>query len=76
MITAALALLTQVPADAAYATRLLPVFVLFGIGGGLTLPAGRSARRARCPEAPALPVVRHVDLVGAAYAAEVATSVA
>ncbi|MDX6419867.1 MAG: hypothetical protein QOG28_4487 [Trebonia sp.] len=39
MITAALALLTQVPAHAAYATRLLPVFVLFGIGGGLTLPA-------------------------------------
>ena len=39
MITAALALLTQVPAGAAYATRLLPVFVLFGIGGGLTLPA-------------------------------------
>jgi EmrB/QacA subfamily drug resistance transporter len=39
MITAALALLTQVPAHAAYATDLLPVFVLFGIGGGLTLPA-------------------------------------
>ena len=39
MITAALALLTQVPAHAAYATRLLPLFVLFGIGGGLTLPA-------------------------------------
>ena len=39
MITAALALLTRVPAHAAYATDLLPVFVLFGIGGGLTLPA-------------------------------------
>ena len=39
MITAALALLTQVPAHAAYVTDLLPVFVLFGIGGGLTLPA-------------------------------------
>ncbi len=39
MITAALALLTQVPARAAYATDLLPVFVLFGVGGGLTLPA-------------------------------------
>ena len=39
MITAALALLTQVPAHAAYLTDLLPVFVLFGIGGGLTLPA-------------------------------------
>jgi MFS family permease len=39
MITATLALLTQVPANAGYATRLLPLFVLFGIGGGLTLPA-------------------------------------
>jgi len=39
MITAALALLTHVPAHAAYATDLLPVFLLFGIGGGLTLPA-------------------------------------
>ena len=39
MITAALALLTQVPAHAAYATRLLPLLTLFGIGGGLTLPA-------------------------------------
>ncbi|MGH3206496.1 MAG: MFS transporter [Trebonia sp.] len=39
MITAALALLTQVPAHAAYLKDLLPVFVLFGIGGGLTLPA-------------------------------------
>jgi MFS family permease len=39
MITATLTLLTQVPAHAAYATRLLPLFVLFGVGGGLTLPA-------------------------------------
>jgi MFS family permease len=39
MITAALALLTQVPAHAAYATRLLPLLTLFGAGGGLTLPA-------------------------------------
>jgi EmrB/QacA subfamily drug resistance transporter len=39
MITAALALLTQVPADAAYASRLLPLLALFGLGGGLTLPA-------------------------------------
>jgi MFS family permease len=39
MITAALALLTQVPAHAAYTTRLLPLLGLFGIGGGLTLPA-------------------------------------
>jgi EmrB/QacA subfamily drug resistance transporter len=39
MITAALVLLTGVPAHAAYATRLLPLLTLFGIGGGLTLPA-------------------------------------
>ncbi len=39
MITVALVLLTQVPAHAAYATDLLPVFLLFGVGGGLTLPA-------------------------------------
>jgi MFS family permease len=37
MITAALALLVQVPAHASYAARLLPVFVLFGAGAGLTL---------------------------------------
>ena len=39
MITAALALLTGVPAHAGYAARLLPPLVLFGIGAGLTLPA-------------------------------------
>jgi EmrB/QacA subfamily drug resistance transporter len=39
MITAALALLTRIPAHAAYATHLLPLLVLFGLGGGLTLPA-------------------------------------
>lgn len=38
-ITASLAALTQVPAHAAYATWLLPLLVLFGVGGGLTLPA-------------------------------------
>ena len=39
MITAALALLTQIPAQADYATSLLPLLVVFGLGGGLTLPA-------------------------------------
>ena len=39
MITATLALLTQVPAHAGYAAVLLPLFVLFVVGGGLTLPA-------------------------------------
>ena len=38
-ITGALAVLTQVPAHAAYALWLLPPLVLFGIGGGLALPA-------------------------------------
>jgi MFS family permease len=38
-ITAALAVLSQVPAHAAYALWLLPPLVLFGIGGGLALPA-------------------------------------
>ena len=37
--TGALAMLTQVPAHAAYAPWLLPPLVLFGIGGGLALPA-------------------------------------
>jgi EmrB/QacA subfamily drug resistance transporter len=39
MITAALALLTQVPAHATYASRLLPLLALFGLGAGLTLPS-------------------------------------
>jgi predicted MFS family arabinose efflux permease len=39
MITAALALLTQLPAHAGYAARLLPALALFGLGAGLTLPA-------------------------------------
>jgi MFS family permease len=39
MITASLALLTQIPAHADYVTSLLPLFVVFGLGGGLTLPA-------------------------------------
>jgi MFS family permease len=39
MITAALALLTQISAHAAYATHVLPLLALFGLGAGLTLPA-------------------------------------
>jgi MFS family permease len=39
MITAALVMLTAVPAHAHYVTWLLPPLVLFGAGGGLTLPA-------------------------------------
>jgi EmrB/QacA subfamily drug resistance transporter len=39
MITGALALLTGMPAHGGYATRLLPALVLFGLGGGLAIPA-------------------------------------
>jgi EmrB/QacA subfamily drug resistance transporter len=39
VITVALALLTRVPAHAAYPSQLLPVLVLFGVGAGLTLPS-------------------------------------
>src|ERR1700678_4249887 len=39
MITAALALLTQVPANTAYVSQLLPLLALFGLGGGLALPS-------------------------------------
>jgi MFS family permease len=39
VITVALALLTRVPAHAAYHSQLLPVLVLFGVGAGLTLPS-------------------------------------
>src|SRR3984957_12996774 len=39
MITAALALLTQVPPHAGDVSQLLPLLALFGLGGGLTLPS-------------------------------------
>jgi len=39
LITVALGLLTRVPVHAGYLTELLPVFVVFGAGAGLTLPA-------------------------------------
>jgi EmrB/QacA subfamily drug resistance transporter len=39
MITATLALLTRIPIRAPYGSSLLPLFALFGVGGGLTLPA-------------------------------------
>jgi hypothetical protein len=39
MITAALGLLSGIPAHASYGADLLPPLVLFGLGGGLTLPA-------------------------------------
>ncbi|HEY0936205.1 MAG TPA: MFS transporter [Trebonia sp.] len=39
LITAALVLFTLIPAHAGYAVGLLPLLVLFGLGGGLTLPA-------------------------------------
>jgi EmrB/QacA subfamily drug resistance transporter len=39
MITVALAILTSIPAHAGYASHLLPLLLLFGLGAGLTLPA-------------------------------------
>jgi EmrB/QacA subfamily drug resistance transporter len=39
LIAAALALLTQIPPHASYPVHLLPPLLIFGIGGGLTLPA-------------------------------------
>jgi EmrB/QacA subfamily drug resistance transporter len=39
LITAGLALLTQVPPRASYPAYLLPPLLIFGVGGGLTLPA-------------------------------------
>src|SRR5262245_55252925 len=39
LIAAALALLTHVPVHASYPAHLLPPLMIFGVGGGLTLPA-------------------------------------
>jgi EmrB/QacA subfamily drug resistance transporter len=39
LIAAALALLTQIPVHASYLPYLFPPLLIFGIGGGLTLPA-------------------------------------
>ena len=39
LIAAALALLTHVPVHASYPAHLLPPLLIFGAGGGLTLPA-------------------------------------
>jgi EmrB/QacA subfamily drug resistance transporter len=38
LVVAALVLLTQVPVTGDYGARLLPALVIFGLGGGLTLP--------------------------------------
>src|SRR5258708_4875994 len=38
LIAAALALLTRLPVHASYPAHLLPALLIFGIGGGLTLP--------------------------------------
>jgi MFS family permease len=39
LIAAALSLLTQIPVHAGYPAHLLPPLLIFGAGGGLTLPA-------------------------------------
>jgi EmrB/QacA subfamily drug resistance transporter len=38
LVVAALVLLTQVPVTGGYGAHLLPALVIFGLGGGLTLP--------------------------------------
>jgi EmrB/QacA subfamily drug resistance transporter len=39
LIALALALLTQLPAQGSYPVHVLPALLIFGLGGGLTLPA-------------------------------------
>ena len=39
LVACALALLTQLPASGSYLAHLLPALLIFGLGGGLTLPA-------------------------------------
>jgi MFS family permease len=39
LITAGLALLTQIPVHASYPAQILPPLLIFGVGGGLCLPA-------------------------------------
>ncbi|MGH3248692.1 MAG: MFS transporter [Trebonia sp.] len=79
MITAALALLTQVPAHAAYPTRLLPALILFGIGAGLTLPAVTALGMSGATDADAgilSGVFNTVQQVGAALGIAVLTTLA
>jgi len=79
MITVALALLTQVPAHASYGTRLLPLFVLFGLGGGLTLPAVTALGMAGATDADAGAIsgaFNTVQQVGAALGVAALTALA
>ena len=79
LITAVLALLTQVPAHAAYGTRLLPLFLLFGVGGGLTLPAVTALGMAGATDADAGAIsgaFNTVQQVGAALGVAALTALA
>jgi EmrB/QacA subfamily drug resistance transporter len=79
MITAALALLTRVPAHAAYASQLLPLLIAFGLGGGLTLPAVTSLGMSGATEADAgvlSGVFNTAQQVGGALGLAVLTSLA
>jgi predicted MFS family arabinose efflux permease len=79
MITAALALLTQLPAHAGYATRLLPPLVLFGLGAGLTLPAVTALGMASATDADAgviSGVFNTTQQVGAALGVALLTTLA
>jgi len=53
LIAAALALLTRVPVHASYPAHLLPALLIFGAGGGLTLPALASLGMSRATESDA-----------------------
>ena len=79
LITVVLALLTQVPAHAAYGTRLLPLFLLFGVGGGLTLPAVTALGMAGATDADAGAIsgwFNTVQQVGAALGVAALTTLA
>jgi MFS family permease len=68
-----------VPAHANYGTRLLPLFVLFGLGGGLTLPAVTALGMAGATDADAGAIsgaFNTVQQVGAALGVAALTALA
>jgi MFS family permease len=79
MITAALAALSQIPAQAQYASWLLPAMIVFGAGGGLTLPAVTSLGMAEATDADAGVIsgmFNTAQQVGAALGVALLTSLA
>jgi MFS family permease len=79
VIAASLLPLAVIPAHATYATRLLPLLVLFGIGAGLTLPAVTTLGMSAATEADAgivSGVFNTAQQVGGALGVAVLTSLA